>query len=53
MTGKRLLKQILSWDFGDFRPHDWSKTQNSASKKWSKLTRRYLKKELNKELEEK
>lgn len=50
MTGKRLLKQILHWDFEDFKPSDWSKKQNSASKKWSRIARRYLKKDLNKEL---
>lgn len=47
MTGKRLLNQVLSWDFGDYRPKYKKRPQNSATKRWSKKSRRFLKKELN------
>lgn len=50
MTGKRLLRQIFSWDFEDYRPYNKGNTQNSASKRWSKKVRRFLEKELKKEL---
>jgi hypothetical protein len=51
MTGKKLLKYVLrSWNYEDFRPHNWGNPQNSASKKWSKLVRQQLKREFIKEL---
>lgn len=50
MTGKRLLNQVLSWEFGDYRPNDWKTAQNSTTKRWSKKVRRFLKGELNDEL---
>lgn len=50
MTGRRLLIQILSWDFSDYRSRYRKRPQNSATKRWSKKSRRFLKKELNEEL---
>lgn len=50
MTGRRLLIQTLGWDYCDFSPSMWNKTHNSATKRWSKKVRRFLKKDLNYEL---
>lgn len=50
MTGRRLLLQILSWDFSDYSPSLKNKAHNSATKRWSKKGRLYLKKQLKEEL---
>lgn len=50
MTGKRLLIQVLGWDYYDLRPRAWGSTQNNTTKKWSKKVRLFLKKEFKKEL---
>ena len=41
MTGRKLLLQKLSWDFLEYR-----KRKNRTRKKWSKIPRRFSKKEL-------
>lgn len=50
MTGKRLLQQILHWDYIDCRPSNWKVTQCRATKKWSKYVRQHLNKDLHNKL---
>ena len=46
MTGRKLLMQKLSWDFVTYG-HTWyRKSKNKTRKKWSKIPRRFSKKEL-------
>ena len=46
MTGRKLLMQKLSWDFVTYG-HTWyRKCKNKTRKKWSKIPRRFSKKEL-------
>ena len=46
MTGRKLLMQKLSWDFVTYG-HTWyRKCKNKTLKKWSKIPRRFSKKEL-------
>ena len=46
MTGRKLLMQKLSWDFVDYGHAWYRKHNNRARKKWSKIPRRFSKKEL-------
>ena len=50
MTGRRLLIQVLGWDYSDYSPSMWRTTHNSATKRWSGKVRRFLKKETGIEL---
>lgn len=53
MTGRRLLIQVLGWDFLDYGPSNHRKTHNHATKRWSKKGRNFLKKQLKKEIDDK
>ena len=46
MTGRKLLMQKLSWDFVDYGHVWYRKRKNRTRKKWSKIPRRFSKKEL-------
>ena len=46
MTGRKLLMQKLSWDFVDYGHAWYRKRKNRTRKKWSKIPRRFSKKEL-------
>ena len=46
MTGKKLLIQKLSWDFVEYGHTSYKKCKNKTRKKWSKIPRRFSKKEL-------
>ena len=50
MTGKRLLMQKLSWDFLDYGHACYKKRKNRTRKKWSKIPRRFSKKELREDI---
>lgn len=50
ITGRRLLNQALGWDFLDYSPSCWQRPQTNKTKRWSKRVRRYLEKELKREL---
>lgn len=50
ITGRRILVQILSCDYYDYKPSMWCNKQNNATKRWSKKGRSFVRKETNKEL---
>jgi hypothetical protein len=50
MTGRRLLIQVLSWDYCDYSPSMWQKPQNTKTKRWSKKVRRFLEKQMTEEI---
>lgn len=50
MTGRRLLNQVLSWDYCDYSPSMWQKPQNTKTRRWSKKVRRFLEKQMAEEI---